>query len=85
VRLVTPPGGTVLDPFAGSGTTGAAALAEGRRVILIEREAEYIADIKRRLKASGRRGPGPEFRLFKAARCWCWMTADGDGPPHRDY
>jgi DNA modification methylase len=51
VRLVTPPGGTVLDPFAGSGTTGAAALAEGRRPILIEREAEYIADIKRRLKA----------------------------------
>jgi DNA modification methylase len=51
VRLVTPPGGTVLDPFAGSGSTGAAALAEGRNVILIEREAEYIADIKRRLKA----------------------------------
>jgi site-specific DNA-methyltransferase (adenine-specific) len=51
VRLVTPPGGTVLDPFAGSGTTGAAALAEGRHAILIEREAEYIADIKRRLKA----------------------------------
>jgi site-specific DNA-methyltransferase (adenine-specific) len=49
VRLVTPPGGTVLDPFAGSGTTGAAALAEGRRAILIEREAEYIADIRRRL------------------------------------
>ncbi len=51
VRLVTPPGGLVLDPFAGSGTTGAAALAEGRRTILIEREAEYFADIKRRLKA----------------------------------
>jgi site-specific DNA-methyltransferase (adenine-specific) len=50
VRLVTPPGGTVLDPFAGSGTTGAAALAEGRRVILIEQQPEYIADIKRRLK-----------------------------------
>jgi site-specific DNA-methyltransferase (adenine-specific) len=49
VRLVTPPGGTVLDPFAGSGTTGAAALAEGRRAILIEREPEYIADIRRRL------------------------------------
>ncbi len=51
VRLVTSPGGIVLDPFAGSGTTGAAALAEGRRAILIEREAEYISDIKRRLKA----------------------------------
>jgi site-specific DNA-methyltransferase (adenine-specific) len=52
VRLVTPPGGTVLDPFAGSGTTGAAALAEGRQAILIEREAEYIADIRRRLARS---------------------------------
>jgi len=49
VRLVTPPGGLALDPFAGSGSTGAAAIAEGRRVILVEREAEYISDIKRRL------------------------------------
>jgi site-specific DNA-methyltransferase (adenine-specific) len=52
VRLVVPPGGVVLDPFAGSGTTGAAALAENRRAILIEREAEYIADIRKRLNAS---------------------------------
>jgi site-specific DNA-methyltransferase (adenine-specific) len=48
IRLVTPPGGTVLDPFAGSGTTGAAADLEGRNAILIEREAQYVADIKRR-------------------------------------
>lgn len=48
-RLITPPGGTILDPFAGSGTTGAAAAAEGFRAILIEREAEYVEDIKRRL------------------------------------
>lgn len=45
-RLVTPRGGLVLDPFAGSGTTGQAALAEGFRCILIEREAEYVAGIK---------------------------------------
>ena len=50
-RLVTPPGGTVLDPFAGSGTTGQAAIAEGFNAILIEREAEYLADIDRRLLA----------------------------------
>lgn len=49
VRLVTPPGGIVLDPFAGSGTTGEAALREGFRAVLIEREAEYVADINRRL------------------------------------
>lgn len=41
--------GTVLDPFAGSGTTGMAALAEGFNAVLIEREAEYVADINRRL------------------------------------
>ena len=48
-RLITPPGGTVLDPFAGSGTTGQAAREEGFRAVLIEREAEYVADIHRRL------------------------------------
>ena len=48
-RLVTPPGGVVLDPFAGSGTTGMACLREGFNAILIEREVEYVADIRRRL------------------------------------
>ena len=48
-RLITPPGGTVLDPFAGSGTTGEAALLEGFSAVLVEREAEYVADIKARL------------------------------------
>jgi len=42
-RLVTPPGGTVLDPFMGSGSTGKAAVLEGFSFIGIEREAEYIA------------------------------------------
>lgn len=50
VRLVTPPGGTVLDPFAGSGSTGMACLAEGFDCILVERESEYAADIERRIK-----------------------------------
>lgn len=49
IRLTTPPGGTVLDPFAGSGTTGVAALIEGAHPVLIEREAEYIEIINRRL------------------------------------
>lgn len=48
-RMLTPPNGIVLDPFAGTGTTGEAALGEGFRVILIEKEAEYQEDIKRRL------------------------------------
>ena len=49
VRLVTPPGGLVLDPFAGTGTTGEAAWREGMRAVLIEREPEYQADIARRM------------------------------------
>jgi len=48
-RLITPPNGTILDPFAGSGTTGEAALLEGFNVILAEREDEYVADIERRM------------------------------------
>jgi DNA modification methylase len=42
VRLVTPPGGLVLDPFCGSGSTGAAAALEGRRFLGVEREAVYV-------------------------------------------
>lgn len=49
VRLITPPGGTVLDIFAGSGTTGLACLAEGLDCTLVEREAEYVEMIRRRL------------------------------------
>jgi site-specific DNA-methyltransferase (adenine-specific) len=48
-RLVTPAGGLTLDPFAGSGATGAAAIAEGFNAVLIEREGQYIVDIVRRL------------------------------------
>ncbi len=48
-RLVTPPGGLILDPFAGTGTTGQAAQEEGFGAVLIEREAEYQADIRKRL------------------------------------
>jgi DNA modification methylase len=62
VRLVCPKGATVLDPFAGTGTTGAAAFIEGCRAVLIEREAEYLADIEKRMELllSGR-----DERLWK--------------------
>lgn len=49
VRLVTPPGGVILDPFAGSGTTLQAARDEGVSAIGIEREADYIKLIEQRL------------------------------------
>jgi DNA modification methylase len=51
-RMVTPPGGTVLDPFAGSGSTGVGSLREGFSFIGIEREAEYIDIIERRLASA---------------------------------
>ncbi len=49
VRLVTQPDGVVLDPFAGSGTTAQACVAEGFRCITIEREAQYLPLITARL------------------------------------
>lgn len=49
VRLVTPPGGVVLEPFAGSGTTAEACVIEGFRCIAIEREADYLPLITSRL------------------------------------
>jgi site-specific DNA-methyltransferase (adenine-specific) len=42
IRLGVPEGGVVLDPFAGSGSTGIAAMLEGRRFLGIEREGEYV-------------------------------------------
>lgn len=48
----TPTGGVVLDPFMGSGTTGVAALQEGRSFIGIERELEYVEIARRRIAAA---------------------------------
>jgi DNA modification methylase len=63
VRLITPPGGTVLDPFAGSGTTGEAAMLEGMHAILIEQDAQHAADIEHRI----RRWSGLDAPLFAEA------------------
>lgn len=48
-RLVTPTGGLLLEPFAGSGTMITAALAEGFKIVAIEREIDYFLDCKRRI------------------------------------
>lgn len=48
-RLVTPPGGTILDPFCGSGSTGKAAVLEWCNFIGIDLEAEYTAIAERRI------------------------------------
>lgn len=49
LALTADPGGFVLDPFCGSGTTGVAAVAGGYRFLGIEREAEYVELARRRL------------------------------------
>lgn len=49
VRLVTPKEGLVLDPFAGTGTTGEAAILEDRKYYLIEKTQKYIPVINKRL------------------------------------
>ena len=49
IKLVTPPGGTVLEPFAGSGTTLEACIIEGFKCIGIELTAEYLPLIVQRV------------------------------------
>lgn len=51
-RLVTPPGATILDPFAGSGTTGVAAILGGWSFIGIEKDAAYAEVARARLRAA---------------------------------
>jgi DNA modification methylase len=62
VRLVSQPGQTVIDPFAGSGTTGEAAWREGRRAVLIEIDPQFQRDIVRRMAMAN---AGPEERKQK--------------------
>jgi site-specific DNA-methyltransferase (adenine-specific) len=50
VRLVTPPGGVVLDPFTGSGTTGVAAVLEGFRFLGFEVSEQYAEIARRRIE-----------------------------------
>jgi DNA modification methylase len=58
VRLLCPPGGLVLDPTAGSGTTGAAAALEGRRFIGIELDPAYIEIAAARIAHHAKEAPG---------------------------
>ena len=62
VRLVSSTGDLIIDPFAGSGTTGEAALAEGRRIIMVERDEQFASIARRRCAAasSGRDWKNPQ-------------------------
>jgi hypothetical protein len=90
IRLVTPTGGTVLDPFLGSGTTGLAAEMEGFAWIGIEREAEYVAIAEARLngtqKGLGLDVPAPPDSKMPPIRhkqdSWeAWQKIGGDEEP----
>ena len=63
-RLITPPEGIVLDPFAGSGTTLEAAILEGFNVVGIEKEHDYIPDIRRRIERAQLNTQALEMNLF---------------------
>jgi site-specific DNA-methyltransferase (adenine-specific) len=67
VRLVTPSGGVVLDPFLGSGTTALAAEMEGFAWVGIEREEEYVRIAEARLNGT-QRGLGLSVCLPTADR-----------------
>jgi len=54
LRVVTPPGGIVLDPFMGSGTTGVACVLEGMQFIGIEQSAEYVEIARQRINSAGK-------------------------------
>ena len=49
VKLVTPPGGTVLDPFMGSGSTGKAAVLEGFDFVGVDLNPDYVEIAKARI------------------------------------
>jgi site-specific DNA-methyltransferase (adenine-specific) len=53
-RLITPPKGTILDPFMGSGSTGKAAKMEGFSFVGVEREKEYCEIAKKRIESAAR-------------------------------
>jgi len=68
VRLVTPPGGLVLDPFTGSGTTGAAAMLEGVRFLGMELSPEYAEIARARIAYwEGQREDGGQLSLLDRA------------------
>ena len=78
-RLITPKGGTVLDLFAGTGTTGEAAWREGFNAVLIEREAEYADDIRRRMKLA-LAGPDERRRVMAAVEAVRSEASPDHGP-----
>jgi site-specific DNA-methyltransferase (adenine-specific) len=64
IKLVTPEGGVVLDPFTGSGSTGKAALLDGYRFVGAELTEEYLPIIEGRLRWASEQGVETDDTLF---------------------
>jgi site-specific DNA-methyltransferase (adenine-specific) len=64
IKLVTPPGGTVLDPFTGSGSTGKAALLDGFQFVGVELTEEYLPIIEGRLRWASEQVDDGDGTLF---------------------
>ena len=64
IKLVTPAGGTVLDPFTGSGSTGKAALLDGYKFVGVELTEEYLPIIEGRLRWALEQGADDDEKLF---------------------
>jgi site-specific DNA-methyltransferase (adenine-specific) len=64
IKLVTPPGGTVLDPFTGSGSTGKAALLDGFQFVGVELTEEYLPIIEGRLRWAAEQEGEDDDTLF---------------------
>lgn len=91
VRLITPPGGVVLDPFTGSGSTGVAAVLEGARFIGCELSPEYAELARARIAHAADEDDGPQLTLFERAEIktpqrptqatFLWTDDEGDTKP----
>jgi site-specific DNA-methyltransferase (adenine-specific) len=64
IKLVTPPGCTVLDPFTGSGSTGKAALLDGFQFVGVELTEEYLPIIEGRLRWAAEQEGKDDDTLF---------------------
>lgn len=88
IKLFSFFGETVLDPFAGMGTTGIAALETGRKIILVEQNEDYVSEMRKRL---GVLDGKPEYRQILCGDSRCLSEVDDNSvklivtsPPYWD-
>ena len=80
VRLLCPPGALVLDPFAGSGSTGAAAVLEGARFLGFEQDGDYAEIARARIEYPPATAPISAQERAHTGRTRVHNTIDQQGP-----